>query len=81
MSQTTSHPRRLQVNINGAWKNVVPFALGGEAMERVKSAVQALHEVSPCTAWRIVTASNPPKVLGYLGRNTYGLWVMRGEGA
>ena len=33
----------LQVNTNGAWKNVMTFAHEEETMERVKQAAQALH--------------------------------------
>lgn len=73
-----SSPNRLQVNTDGAWKNVMTFGQGEEAMERVKQAAQALHEVSPGSAWRITTThNNPPTVLAHLGRNTYGLWVAR----
>ena len=74
-----SHSRQLEVNVNGAWKHVMPFGFGELAMDAVKSAAQALYEVSPGTAWRITTNRNPPKVLGHLGRNTYGLWVMKGD--
>ena len=73
-----SSPNRLQVNLAGAWKNVMMFGQGEEAMERVKQAAQALHEVSPGSAWRITTThNNPPTVLAHLGRNTNGLWVAR----
>lgn len=73
-----SSPNRLQVNTDGAWKNVMTFGQGEEAMERVKQAAQALHEVSPGSAWRITTThNNPPTVLAHLGRNTNGLWVAR----
>ena len=73
-----SSPNRLQVNTDGAWKNVMMFGQGEEAMERVKQAAQALHEVSPGSAWRITTThNNPPTVLAHLGRNTNGLWVAR----
>ena len=73
-----TYPKRLQVNLAGAWKNVMMFGQGEEAMERVKQAAQALHEVSPGSAWRITTThNNPPTVLAHLGRNTYGLWVAR----
>ena len=73
-----THPNRLQVNTDGAWKNVMTFGHGEEAMERVKQAVLALHEVSPGTAWRITTTrNNPPTVLAHMGKNTYGLWVNR----
>lgn len=73
-----SSPNRLQVNLAGAWKNVMMFGQGEEAMERVKQAAQALHEVSPGSAWRITTThNNPPTVLAYLDRNTNGLWVAR----
>lgn len=67
---------QLQVNTAGAWKTVMTFGHGGEAMERVKQAVQALHEASPSTAWRITTThNNPPTTLAHLGKNTYGLWI------
>lgn len=73
-----ARPNRLQVNTEGAWKNVMTFGQGDEAMERVKQAAQALHEVSPGTAWRITTThNNPPTVLAHMGKNTYGLWVAR----
>ena len=73
-----TYPNRLQVNLAGSWKNVMTFGQGEEAMERVKQAAQALHEVSPGSAWRITTThNNPPTVLAYLGRNTNGLWVAR----
>ena len=73
-----TYPKRLQVNLAGAWKNVMMFGQGEEAMERVKQAAQALHEVSPGSTWRITTThNNPPTVLAYLGRNTNGLWVAR----
>lgn len=73
-----SSPNRLQVNLAGSWKNVMTFGQGEEAMERVKQAAQALHEVSPGSAWRITTThNNPPTVLAHLGRNTNGLWVAR----
>ena len=73
-----TYPNRLQVNLAGAWKNVMMFGQGEEAMERVKQAAQALHEVSPGSAWRITTThNNPPTVLAYLDRNTNGLWVAR----
>lgn len=73
-----SSPNRLQVNTDGAWKNVMTFGQGEVAMERVKQAAQALHEVSPGSAWRITTThNNPPTVLAHLGRNTNGLWVAR----
>ena len=73
-----TRPNRLQVNTDGAWKNVMTFGHGEETMERVKQAAQALHEVKPGSAWRITTThNNPPTVLAHLGRNTYGLWVAR----
>lgn len=73
-----TRPNRLQINTDGAWKNVMTFGHGGETTERVKQAVQALHEASPSTAWRITTTHNsPPTVLAHLGKNTYGLWVGR----
>ena len=73
-----TRPNRLQVNTDGAWKNVMSFGHGEETMERVKQAAQALHEVSPGSAWRITTThNNPPTVLAHLGRNTNGLWVAR----
>lgn len=72
---------QLQVNTRGSWKTVMAFGQGGQEMERVKNAAQALHEVSPDTVWRITTTTNPPKVLGHLGRNTYGLWVTRKDEA
>lgn len=76
-----SSPNRLQVNTDGAWKNVMTFGQGEEAMERVKKAAQALHEVSPGSAWRITTThNNPPTVLAHLGRNTYGVWISRPHG-
>lgn len=74
-----SHSRQLEVNVNGAWKHVMPFGFGELALDAVKSAAQALHEVSPATAWRITTTSREPRVLGHMGRNTYGLWVMKGD--
>lgn len=78
-----TRPNRLQVNTDGAWKNVMTFGHGEETMERVKQAAQALHEVAPGTAWRITTThNNPPTVLAHLGKNTFGLWVARNrEGA
>ncbi len=76
-----SSPNRLQVNTDGAWKNVMTFGQGEEAMERVKQAAQALHEVSPGSTWRITTThNNPPTVLAHLGRNTYGVWISRPHG-
>ena len=76
-----SSPNRLQVNLAGAWKNVMMFGQGEEAMERVKQAAQALHEVSPGSAWRITTThNNPPTVLAHLGRNTNGVWISRPHG-
>lgn len=76
-----SSPNRLQVNTDGAWKNVMTFGQGEVAMERVKQAAQALHEVSPGSTWRITTThNNPPTVLAHLGRNTYGVWISRPHG-
>ncbi len=73
-----TRPNRLQVNTDGAWRNVMSFSHGEETMERVKQAAQALHEVSPGSAWRITTThNNPPTVLAHLGKNTYGIWVAR----
>lgn len=73
-----SSPNRLQVNTDGAWKNVMTFGQGEVAMERVKQAAHVLHEVSLGAAWRITTThNNPPTVLAHLGRNTNGLWVAR----
>ncbi|MDA8449801.1 hypothetical protein M4R23_08905 [Acidovorax sp. GBBC 3332] len=69
---------QLQVNTRGAWKTVMAFGQGGQAMESVRAAVLALHEVSPEPAWRITNTANPPKVLAHIGKNTYGLWVGRG---
>lgn len=68
---------QLQTNAKGAWKTVIPFGHGGEALERVKQAAQALHQVAPETNWRITTGEGrSPRVLGHMGMNTYGLWIM-----
>lgn len=71
-------PNRLQVNTAGAWKTVMTFGHGGETMERVKQAAQALYEasVSPGTAWRITTTTDrSPDVLCHMDRNTDGDWM------
>lgn len=73
---------QLQVNTAGAWKTVMTFGQGGETMERVKQAAQALYEASasPGTAWRITTTTGrSPVVLRHMGRNTYGNWLVRTE--
>lgn len=76
-----THHMHLQVNTAGAWKTVMAFGHGEEAMERVKQAAQALHEVSPGSAWCITTThNNPPTVLAHLGKNTYDLWIARPHG-
>jgi hypothetical protein len=77
-AQPDTRPNRLQVNTDGAWKNVMLFGHGEETMENVKWAARRLHEASPSSAWRITTThNNPPTVLAHLGKNTYGLWINR----
>lgn len=67
---------QLQVNTAGAWKTVMTFGHGGETMERVKQAAQALYEASQDTAWRITTTTDrSPAVLCHIGRNTCGIWM------
>lgn len=75
-----TRPMQLQVNTAGAWKTVMTFGHGEETMERVKQAAQALHEVSPDSAWRITTTRDrSPTVLAHMGKNTDGLWIGRTE--
>lgn len=72
-----SAPLQLQTKAKGAWKTVIPFGHGAQTMERVKQAALALNEVAPESQWRVTTGEGrSPRVLGHMGPNTCGVWIM-----
>lgn len=73
---TTPRPVQLQVNLAGAWKTVLCFDAGDDAVaEKVQCGAQMLHEAVPAASWRIATRDKLPLALRHMGKNTYGLWI------
>lgn len=76
-TMTTSRPVQLQVNTAGAWKTVLQFDAGDDAVaDKVQQGALLLHEATGSN-WRIATRDRLPVVLRHLGRNTYGMWLDR----
>ena len=73
-------PLQLQVNNKGSWKTVIFMGHGGQNLQNVMAAAQALYAASPTSHWRITTGEGrSPRVLAHMGSSTYGVWVQRGE--